>query len=150
MSLDELRDLLERHWRPGGATALADVRICRGGNGASVLSGAVLAVVVEGEKRIALDDRVHDYRAGQYLIASADLPVAGHFQAVTAMTPIGFRTQLRLSAARLLPADRSDDVTGIGLRVGYDNPSRFSRDYRRRFGAPPSVDGARLRAGGVG
>ena len=29
--------------------------------------------------------------------------------------------------------------------VGYDNPSQFSREYRRRFGAPPSQDAARLR-----
>ncbi|NEE56060.1 AraC family transcriptional regulator, partial [Streptomyces sp. SID8455] len=37
------------------------------------------------------------------------------------------------------------DVTGVGQRVGYDNPSQFSREYRRQFGMPPSQDAARLR-----
>jgi AraC-like DNA-binding protein len=32
------------------------------------------------------------------------------------------------------------------IRVGYDSPSQFSREYRRQFGVPPSQDAARLRA----
>lgn len=32
-----------------------------------------------------------------------------------------------------------------GLRVGYDDPSYFNRDYKNRFGAPPKRDIARLR-----
>jgi NADPH:quinone reductase-like Zn-dependent oxidoreductase len=35
----------------------------------------------------------------------------------------------------------------VGHRVGYDNPSQFSREYRRQFGAPPSVDAVRMRGG---
>jgi len=36
------------------------------------------------------------------------------------------------------------DVTGVGYRVGYDSPSQFSREYRRKFGVLPSQDGGRL------
>ncbi|WP_329106455.1 AraC family transcriptional regulator [Streptomyces sp. NBC_01439] len=68
-----------------------------------------------------------------------------HFQAVTAMSPIQFQKQIRLQEARLLLATHPGDVTGVGHRVGYDNPSQFSREYRRQFGAPPSRDAARLR-----
>ncbi|MFD9003064.1 AraC family transcriptional regulator N-terminal domain-containing protein [Streptomyces sp. NPDC059582] len=68
-----------------------------------------------------------------------------NFQAVTAMSPIQFQKQIRLQEARLLLATHPGDVTGVGQRVGYDNPSQFSREYRRRFGAPPSQDAARLR-----
>jgi AraC-like DNA-binding protein len=68
-----------------------------------------------------------------------------NFQAVTAMTPIQFQKQIRLQTARLLLANRPNDVTGVGHRVGYDNPSQFSREYRRQFGAPPSIDAARMR-----
>ena len=68
-----------------------------------------------------------------------------NFQAVTAMSPIQFQKQIRLQEARLLLATHPGDVTGIGRRVGYDNPSQFSREYRRQFGAPPSKDAARLR-----
>ncbi|MFJ9542568.1 AraC family transcriptional regulator N-terminal domain-containing protein [Streptomyces sp. NPDC101225] len=68
-----------------------------------------------------------------------------NFQAVTAMSPTQFQKQIRLQEARLLLATRPGDVTGVGRRVGYDNPSQFSREYRRQFGAPPSRDAARLR-----
>ena len=70
-----------------------------------------------------------------------------NFQAVTEMTPIQFQKHIRLQAARLLLANRPNDVTGVGSRVGYDSPSQFSREYRRLFGAPPSRDAARLRGG---
>jgi len=71
-----------------------------------------------------------------------------NFQAVTAMSPIQFQKHIRLQAARLLLANRPNDVTGVGNRVGYDSPSQFSREYRRLFGAPPSRDAVRIRAGG--
>jgi AraC-like DNA-binding protein len=70
-----------------------------------------------------------------------------NFQAVTAMTPIQFQKHIRLQAARLLLANRPNDITGVGHRVGYDSPSQFSREYRRLFGAPPSIDAARIRGG---
>jgi AraC-like DNA-binding protein len=70
-----------------------------------------------------------------------------NFQAVTAMAPIQFQKQIRLQAARLLLANRPNDITGVGYRVGYDSPSQFSREYRRQFGAPPSVDAVRMRGG---
>ncbi|MFF4876317.1 AraC family transcriptional regulator N-terminal domain-containing protein [Micromonospora sp. NPDC000668] len=67
-----------------------------------------------------------------------------NFQAVTAMSPIQFQKQIRLQEARLLLATHPNDVTGVGIRVGYESPSQFSREYRRQFGAPPSQDAARL------
>ena len=70
-----------------------------------------------------------------------------NFQAVTAMTPIQFQKHIRLQAARLLLANRPNDITGVGHRVGYDSPSQFSREYRRQFGAPPSVDAVRMHGG---
>lgn len=67
-----------------------------------------------------------------------------HFQAVTSMSPIQFQKVIRLQAARLMLLTEPSDVTGIGHRVGYDSASQFSREYRRQFGAPPSVDATRL------
>jgi AraC-like DNA-binding protein len=292
MSLDELRALMVRHARRDLTTAIDGVRICKVDHAAapeSSMSGTVLAVIAQGGKRLALGDRFYDYRAGQYLIASVDVPVTGHvmdtapgrptlgfgmtlepaviadlllqagpgdlprspgsarpgivvsdapgelldavvrllrlldrprdrkvlaplykreilwqlmtgeqgdavrqlgvadsslthvrravqwirdnytqpfrveevaqlsgmsvsafhrnFQAVTAMSPIQFQKNIRLQAARLLLANHPNDVTGVGQRVGYDSLSQFSREYRRQFGAPPSVDAARLRGG---
>ncbi|MEV1333720.1 AraC family transcriptional regulator [Micromonospora costi] len=68
-----------------------------------------------------------------------------NFQAVTSMSPIQFQKQIRLQEARLLLATHANDITGVGVRVGYESPSQFSREYRRQFGAPPSQDAARLR-----
>ncbi|MEU1239916.1 AraC family transcriptional regulator [Micromonospora parva] len=68
-----------------------------------------------------------------------------NFQAVTAMSPIQFQKQIRLQEARLLLATHPNDITGVGIRVGYESPSQFSREYRRQFGAPPSQDATLLR-----
>ncbi|MBE1878540.1 AraC family transcriptional regulator [Myceligenerans pegani] len=68
-----------------------------------------------------------------------------NFRAVTSMSPIQFQKQIRLQEARLLLADSEYDVTTTGHQVGYVSASQFSREYRRQFGAPPSVDSARLR-----
>ncbi|MCU1493616.1 MAG: AraC family transcriptional regulator [Acidimicrobiaceae bacterium] len=292
MSLDELRDVLDSHARPDLSTAIDGVRICKTDHAVapeSAMSGTVLAVIARGGKRLALGEHVYDYRAGQYLVASVDLPVTGHvidatpghptlgfgmtlepaaiaelllqagpgdlprspgtprpgiavsdapdelldaivrllrlldrprdrktltplfkreilwrlmtgeqgdvvrqlgladsslnhitravqwirenytrpfrvedvaqlsgmsvsafhrnFQTVTGMTPIQFQKHIRLQAARLLLANRPNDITGVGHRVGYDSPSQFSREYRRQFGAPPSLDAERMRGG---
>jgi hypothetical protein len=82
MSVDELRGLLERHARPDLATAIDGVRICRSDHPAlpeTSMSGTVLAVIAQGGKRLALGERFYDYGPGQYLVASVDLPVTGHF-----------------------------------------------------------------------
>ncbi|WP_432969388.1 AraC family transcriptional regulator [Dactylosporangium sp. CA-233914] len=287
---ERLRALIARHARPDMTTPLDGVLISKveqAGPPLPEMSGTVVAVIAQGAKRIALGDRVYEYRAGQYLVASVDLPITGHFteatpawpalgfglvlnpgmvaevllqaapgdlppaggapsgmavsdapdelldavvrlvrliehprdmavlaplikreilwrviageqgavvrhlglpdsglthvaravrwirehytqpfrveevaqragmsvsafyrnfQAVTAMSPIQFQKQIRLQEARLLLASHPNDVTGVGMRVGYDSPSQFSREYRRLFGAPPSQDAARLRA----
>jgi len=69
-----------------------------------------------------------------------------HFRAVTAMTPLQYQKQLRLQDARSLMLVQNIDVATAALRVGYESPSQFSREYRRHFGEPPARDVARLRA----
>ncbi|WP_296947816.1 AraC family transcriptional regulator [uncultured Massilia sp.] len=72
-----------------------------------------------------------------------------HFKAVTSMSPLEFRTQLRMQEARRLMVAAGMDAASAGYRVGYESPSQFSRDYARLFGAPPAKDASRLRAGGM-
>jgi AraC-like DNA-binding protein len=69
-----------------------------------------------------------------------------HFRAVTSMTPLQFQKQLRLQDARSLMLVDDIDVATAALRVGYESPSQFSREYRRHFGESPARDIARLRA----
>ncbi|GAA3517740.1 AraC family transcriptional regulator [Streptosporangium album] len=90
MALDELRDLLHRHARPDLATPIEDVLIFRAEQPqppTPTTYGKVLAVVAQGTKRFALGEKVYEYREGQYLIASVDLPVTAHFARASAELP---------------------------------------------------------------
>jgi AraC-like DNA-binding protein len=68
-----------------------------------------------------------------------------HFRAVTAMSPLQFQKQLRLQEARRLMLSENLDAAQAGFRVGYDDASQFSREYKRHFGEPPVRNVARLR-----
>jgi len=63
-----------------------------------------------------------------------------HFRAMTAMSPLQFQKHLRLHHARELMLSGSLDATTAALRVGYESPTQFSREYRRMFGHPPLRD----------
>jgi AraC-like DNA-binding protein len=69
-----------------------------------------------------------------------------HFKSVTAMSPLQFQKQLRLQEARRLMLGEDLDAASAGFRVGYGDPSYFSREYKKLFGAPPQRDIARLRS----
>lgn len=68
------------------------------------------------------------------------------FKALTAMSPLQYQKQMRLTEARRLMLAEHLDAATAAYRVGYESPSQFSREYSRRFGAPPVRDIAGLRA----
>jgi len=70
-----------------------------------------------------------------------------HFKTVTAMSPLQFQKQLRLQEARRLLLGEDMDAATVAFRVGYEDASHFSREYKRQFGQPPMRDVERLRAG---
>lgn len=72
-----------------------------------------------------------------------------HFKAVTSLSPLQYQKRLRLQEARRLIMGTSAKAASAGLSVGYDNPSQFSREYRRLFGLPPRRDAAKLRSSGT-
>ncbi len=69
-----------------------------------------------------------------------------HFKSVTAMSPLQYQKNIRLQEARSLMLNEDLDAASAGFRVGYEDPSYFSRDYKKHFGAPPQRDIAKLRA----
>ncbi|WP_308121211.1 AraC family transcriptional regulator [Paractinoplanes bogorensis] len=86
--MDELRALLNRHARSGSTTAIDGMLIGRAERAyeeSTSMSGTVLALIAQGAKTLALGDRVYEYRAGQYLVASIDLPVTGHYTEAPAL-----------------------------------------------------------------
>lgn len=63
------------------------------------------------------------------------------FKTFASMGPLQYQKQLRLQEARrLLMNGEEDDATNVALRVGYESPSQFSREYKRLFGLPPIQD----------
>ncbi|MFP1789450.1 AraC family transcriptional regulator [Lonsdalea quercina] len=68
-----------------------------------------------------------------------------HFKAVTTMSPLEFRTQLRMQEARRLMVSDAVDAASAGFQVGYESPSQFSRDYSRIFGMPPARHASQTR-----
>lgn len=68
------------------------------------------------------------------------------FKALTAMSPLQYQKQMRLTEARRLMLADHLDASTAAYRVGYESPSQFSREYSRQFGAPPTRDIAGLRA----
>lgn len=71
-----------------------------------------------------------------------------HFKSVTRLSPLRYRTQLRLQEARRLMIAEGLEAAQAGFRVGYESPSQFSREYVRLYGAAPATDAGRARIGG--
>ena len=113
MSLAELRRLITRHASPATTTGIEGVHVARTTTPAAPaasMDGAVLAVIAQGEKTLVFDDRELRYGAGQYVIASLDLPVTGQFTGASEAEPaLGFGLTLRpalIAYPLMLPAAR--------------------------------------------
>jgi AraC-like DNA-binding protein len=137
--LAELGALIARHAELGGktgsdgvaATALDGVFVSAVTGPTEVVaptSGTILAVIAQGGKRLAVGDRVYEYRAGQYLVASVDLPITGSHWYATATEPaLGFGLVLRPSTIASLLLDAAAHADSA-------RPRRLSS-----AGAPPAL-----------
>jgi AraC-like DNA-binding protein len=140
--LEELRGLIDRHARPDMSTDISGVLLDRSEaveDPGTSPSGTVFALIAQGGKRLALGDQVHEYRAGQYLVASVDVPVTGHYFDATSDRPaLGFGLVLRpatiatllleagpgsvavrpgTAASALAVADATDDLLDAVVRM---------------------------------
>lgn len=68
-----------------------------------------------------------------------------HFKAVTSISPLQYQKHIRLQEARRLMLSENYDAAEAGYKVGYDDPSHFTREYKRHFGEPPMRDVERMR-----
>jgi AraC-like DNA-binding protein len=66
------------------------------------------------------------------------------FKAVTNMSPLQFQKTIRLMHARRLMVTEALSAASVSIRVGYESPSQFSREYSRLFGQSPVRDTADL------
>lgn len=68
------------------------------------------------------------------------------FRSAVGMGPLQCQKRLRLTEARRMMLDEGANVTEAAFSVGYESSSQFTRDYKKAFGATPSVDVRLLRA----
>lgn len=59
------------------------------------------------------------------------------FKSATGLSPLQFVISERLLRARLLLQTTSLPIAEIAHRVGYDDPARFSQQFKRRFNCTP-------------
>ncbi|MEU7458291.1 AraC family transcriptional regulator [Streptosporangium roseum] len=118
MPLDEIRALLDRHARPDLSTAVDDVLIFKADRPqppTPTTYPKVVALVAAGTKRCALGERVYEYHAGQFLIASVELPVTSYFAKASPKLPgLGVGLILHPAAvAEVLLQSASGDLPDI-------------------------------------
>src|SRR5215813_14731023 len=84
-----MRRLIAVHARPDLQTSIEGLLLSKIDNAGPdhSLTEPLLVVMAQGGKRLLLGEEVFEYRAGQYLIVTADLPVTGHFLNASARTP---------------------------------------------------------------
>ena len=130
MSLDEIRRLITTHARPDLRTSIDGLLLSRVETQEPdhSLTDPLLVVMAQGGKRLLLGDEIFEYRAGQLLVVTTDLPVSGHFLDAGPRTPaLGMGLVLRPAViAELLleaPAPRpSRASTGPAMATGDAGP----------------------------
>jgi transcriptional regulator GlxA family with amidase domain len=63
-----------------------------------------------------------------------------HFKAITGTTPLQYQKDLRLMEAKQILMAGRHSVSSAAFVVGYESPTQFSREYKRKFGRPPAAD----------
>ena len=129
--LAELRTLIKRH-------ACADMMV-EALPGVAVMASdtttepiyhvyePTLAVIAQGTKRTVLNDKVFEYRAGQYLVVSVDLPITGHVVEASEREPflaMGLVLKPANIATLLLETAASDRTVAepLGLAISHASP----------------------------
>jgi AraC-like DNA-binding protein len=99
--LAEIRDLIAAHAHADLRTPVPGLLVSEVDTAEPhhSLTEPLLVVMAQGGKRLLLGDQVHEYRAGQYLLVTTDLPVTGHFVGASPRTPaLGMGLALRPAA----------------------------------------------------
>jgi AraC-like DNA-binding protein len=120
-------------------------RLLSGPHGAAIAQIAIAGsnthkigqVIRHIKAQLATAIRVEDLASMANMSASS---FHQHFKAVTAMSPLQYQKQLRLTEARQILLAEKSDAASAAYRVGYQSVSQFSREYARMFGAPPIRD----------
>jgi AraC-like DNA-binding protein len=97
--LEEIKGLIDRH--AGRPVPIEGLRVSKieAVEPDHSLTEPLLVVAAQGGKRLLLGDQVYEYRAGQILLVTANMPVTGHYIETGPMLAIG----LTLRPAAIAP-----------------------------------------------
>jgi AraC-like DNA-binding protein len=120
--------------------------------------GGALLALVSRQTHFSLISRVLKRIESQYteslsvdqLAAEANMSVSAfhhNFKSVTSTSPLQYLKTYRLHRARMLMIHDGMKASAAAIRVGYESPSQFSREFKRYFGVTPGEDAARIRGG---
>lgn len=110
--------------------------------------GGALLALVSRQTHFSLISRVLKHIESQYtenlsvdrLAAEANMSVSAfhhNFKAVTSTSPLQYLKNYRLHKARMLMIHDGMKASAAAMRVGYESPSQFSREFKRYFGLTP-------------
>jgi AraC-like DNA-binding protein len=71
-------------------------------------------------------------------VAMSPSHFAHRFRAVARVTPARYARDARLDHARSLLLSSGARASDVAARTGFESPAHFSREFKRRFGEPPS------------
>lgn len=72
-------------------------------------------------------------------VAMSPSHYAHRFSAIARMSPMRYAREVRLQQARTLLLDRSTRANEVAMQVGFESAAHFTREFKRRFGTPPSL-----------
>ncbi|WP_123025071.1 AraC family transcriptional regulator [Mycolicibacterium stellerae] len=89
--LDEMRTLIAAHARPDLSTSVDGLLMSKVTTAFAApeysLTEPLVVVMAQGGKRLLLGAQAYEYRAGQCLVVTANLPVTGHYIDITDDSP---------------------------------------------------------------
>lgn len=71
-------------------------------------------------------------------VAMSSSHFAHRFRAVARISPMRYLREIRLERARSLLLENGARVSDVALRVGFESPAHFTREFKRRYGISPS------------
>ncbi|MDQ0317465.1 AraC family transcriptional regulator [Amorphus orientalis] len=115
-SLEEISELIGRYCAEGRCdTDIPRLALVQSSIRTSPVSSVyhpLVCVVAQGAKRVVVGDRIVEYRAGDYVVVSVDLPVSGEICEASADKPY------RALVLRLEPAMLAELLIGLGDEGG--------------------------------
>ncbi len=96
-------------------------------------------VIKQMQKYMTSDLQIH--HTLQELSKKFDIPLTSMkvcFKGIYGCSIYSYMKSYRMQAAKILLRDTTASITEIAMKMGYDNPSKFSEVFKREFGELPS------------